>query len=254
MDFVAKRDLAARAARAAGNQMMKNAKDAAVFDKARHDVVTTMDLANENLLRDLLLAACPQDGFLGEETGTVEGREGMWIVDPIDGTNNFVHRLPYYVISVAWQFRGELCAGAVYNPVTGEMFCAAKGSGAYLNGKPIHVTGVDDPNHALINFSFGMRQQADFERTVRSIAKMGDVADFRRLGSAAYECCLVACGKSDGFFERGLHVYDFGAGAVILREAGGTVTGWPGEEDFLTTGNLLASNGKMHPYLTACLA
>ena len=157
MDFDAKRDLAAKAARAAGYQMM-HAHGARVFDKARHDLVTTMDVANEALLKEILLGACPQDGFLGEETGSVAGSGGTWIVDPIDGTNNFVHALSYYTISVGWQYRGEMCAGAVFNPVTNEMFAAAKGTGAYLNGKRIAVSETSDPNHALINFSFGLRR------------------------------------------------------------------------------------------------
>ena len=248
-----KADLAERAARAAGAMLEKH-DPFRVRRKAANDFVTEMDYRSEALIRETLLTACPEDAFFGEETGGATGGAGRWIVDPIDGTANFMRGHRLYTISIAYEQRGELVAGCVCCPGTDELFLAARGEGATLNGKPIHVSATADMGDALIHLGFGHRIPANRERTLRAFpALMEAVSDVRRTGTAAYDLCCVADGRSDGYAELGLNLYDYAAGYVILTEAGGAFSGWGEGEDGLKTGNLVASNGALHEGFRALL-
>lgn len=249
-----KAQLAAQVAREAG-EMIRTNRQFKVMDKAAHDFVTEMDYKSEQLIREKLLGACPEDEFFGEEGGGAASAQGRWIVDPIDGTGNYVKNIPMYTISIAYEYEGELVIGCVYAPAIDEMYIAVKGCGATCNGKPIHVSQVSDPRHAMYSVSFMVRYPEQKQRTLDTIGNlMSTCNDLRRTGSAAFDLCCAACGRTEGFIELGLFIYDIAAGIVILREAGGKVTGWSDDEDVLKTGNICASNGLTHDYLRSQLA
>ena len=225
--------------------------------KSAHDFVTQADRDTEAFLVSELSKQYPQDGFLGEETGEThvgQSDAGRWIIDPIDGTTNFIHGIPLYSISIAYEHAGQLVAGVVYAPGTDDLYVAARGMGAFHNGNPIHVSACGDPAQAVLGTSFAHRSPQFHAKNLRLLAGMlSQLNDFRRLGSAALDLCYVASGRTEGFFEVDLHIYDFAAGLVILEEAGGQVTGWPGEAHCTQTGNVLASNGLMHDWMTDCI-
>lgn len=235
-------ELAKCAAREAGQMLLKY-EEIHVDKKAQNDYVTDADRASENLIRKILLEACPEDGFYGEEGGiTGEGKQGMWVVDPIDGTTNFIHRLHPYTISIAYMVKGQPVAAAVYAPVTDEMFSACLGGGAYLNGKPIHASDVTDPKMLILGMSFSHRNAEYAARMFELIPRLCmKINDMRRLGSAAYDLCCVACGRYDAFIELNLLLYDIAAGVLIAREAGAVTSGWYEDKDLLETGHTLAA-------------
>ena len=253
MDLWQKLALAERVAREAGARLRAR-PDFRVEQKAVHDYVTDMDRQTEQLIRERILAACPEDDFFGEEFGETSGKRGQWVVDPIDGTTNYIHDLPSYAVSIAYRMDGELVLGCVYCPAQDEMFLAHKGGGATRNGQSIRVSDTKDPQAALVAVSFSHRHASDRARMMALIGAMHELNDMRRSGSAAYDLCMVACGRIDGYVELRLNLYDIGAGIVILREAGGTVSGWPGEADCAQTGNVLAGNGKINGYLAGKIA
>jgi len=247
MTYREKMELAVRAAYAAG-AMLKQYRNLHIDRKSKNDYVTDADRASEKLIRGMVLGTCPEDGFYGEESGVEGGnKRGMWVVDPIDGTTNFIHHIPPYTISVGYMMDGQPVAGAVYAPLTDEMFCACKDGGAYLNGKPIRVSDTTDPQSCVLGMSFAHRNPECSARMFELIPRLlPKINDMRRLGSAAYDLCCVAAGRSEGFMELGLSLYDYAGGYVILTEAGGKLTGWESGEDGLKVGNILASNGVLH--------
>ncbi len=248
MTILEKAALAEKAARASG-EMLEHHGAFKVKRKSENDFVTEMDVKSEMLIRDMVLTACPEDQFFGEETGGATQAAGRWVVDPIDGTSNFMRGQRLYTISIAYEHDGVLQIGCVYCPGTDELFLAVRGHGATLNGKPIHV--ADTPMHdAIVHLGFGHRVPANRERTLRLFPRlMCSVSDVRRTGSAAYDLCCAASGRSDAFVELGLNLYDYAAGCVILTEAGGRFTGWADGEDGIASGNILATNGTIHEEL-----
>ena len=248
MTLIEKAALAERAARASG-EMLEHHGAFKVRRKSENDFVTEMDYKSEALIRDMLLSACPEDTFFGEESGGPASAPGRWIVDPIDGTANYMRGQRLYTISIAYEHDGILQIGCVYCPGTDELFLAVRGQGATLNGRPIHVS--DTPlKDAIVHLGFGHRIPENRERTLAIFpALTRSVSDVRRSGSAAYDLCCVAAGHADAFMELGINLYDYGAGYVIVTEAGGRFTGWDEGEDGLVTGNPLATNGVIHEAL-----
>lgn len=249
MDLQQKLELAGRVARDAGQRLL-SCRDFRVERKAKHDYVTEMDQRTERFIREALLSVCPEDTFFGEEYGASgEGTTGgTWIVDPIDGTTNFIRDLPVYSVSIGYRLGGELVLGCVYWPVLDEVYLARKGHGATRNGEKIHVSDVADVDDAIVGITFCHRSETDHVRMMRLLNAIA-VGDVRRYGSAALDLCMIACGRQDAFVELGLNLYDIAAGIVILREAGGCAEGWPGQPDCEVTGNVLASNGRVNAYL-----
>ena len=201
------------------------------------DIVTFADRETEQFIRNRLADARPGDGFLGEESGAERGTSGLtWVVDPIDGTVNYAYGLPFYAVSIA-VVQGEpdpltwrALAGCVVNPVGGEVFTAAEGSGAHLDGKPIQVAPSVEPGQALFATGFSYtaeRRTAQASALARYIAS---VRDIRRIGVAALDLCYVAAGRLNAYAESGLNPWDQAAGVLIAREAGARVTGWDGGE------------------------
>lgn len=195
------------------------------------DVVTESDTAAEKLIRERLLSARPEDAILGEEGGSSDGGSGVrWLVDPIDGTVNYLYGIPQYAVSIAAQHDGDMVAGVVHNPVSGETWTATRGVGAYLNGQPIRESGCDRLDLALVATGFGYdagrraRQAAILQQILPS------VRDIRRAGAASLDLCAVAMGRVDGYYERGLGPWDLAAGALIAEESGAVVGGLAGAE------------------------
>ena len=253
MSFMEKARLAERAARAAG-EMLEHHGAFRVERKSENDFVTEMDRRSELLIREALLSESPEDGFFGEEFGGAAAVKGRWIVDPIDGTSNFMRGQRIYTISIAYEHDGILMIGCVYCPGTDELFLAAKGQGATLNGRPIHVSGTERLRDSLAHMGFGHRDPACLARTLPLFPRLiTALSDVRRSGTAAYDLCCVAAGRAEAFVELRLNLYDYAAGYVILNEAGGRFTGWEEGEDGLETGNLLATNGHVHEALRGML-
>ena len=248
-------ELAIKAALASG-KMLSEYAEIHVDKKAANDYVTDADKASEALIKNILLTACPEDAFLGEESGTTgDEKQGIWVVDPIDGTTNFIRKIPPYTISIAYVKDGQPRAAAVYAPLTNEMFSAYEGGGAFLNGEPIHASDTTDPGECILGMSFAHRHPAESAKMVVLIPRLlKQINDMRRLGSAAYDLCSVACGRYDAFIERKLYIYDIAAGVLIAREAGAVTCGWPDGEDCLLTGDTVAVTPGLKDWLLGELA
>ncbi len=245
--------LAGRAARASG-EMLEHHGKLRVQRKSENDFVTEMDFKSEQLLKEMLLGACPEDCFFGEETGGATVARGRWIVDPIDGTANFMRGQRLYTISIAYEQDGELVIGCVYCPGTDELFLAIRGEGATLNGKPIHVSATEKLRDSVVHIGLGHRNPELLAETETVFFPlMRAVSDIRRSGTAAYDLCCVAAGRAEAFIEQGLNLYDYAAGYVILTEAGGRMDGWHPWLDPLRTGALLAGNGRVNDGISAIL-
>lgn len=253
MTHLERMKLAGETALTAGKTLLKYT-DLQIDRKARNDYVTNADRASEKLIREALLSACPEDSFLGEESGGSSLHNGQWVVDPIDGTTNFIHGLHPYTVSIGYMENGRPSVGAVYAPLTDELFTAHLGGGAYLNGKRIHVSATAEPSACILGMSFAHRNPACADRMFRLLPKLAaNINDMRRLGSAAYDLCNVACGRYDAFIELNLNLYDVCAGVLIVREAGGVTGGWPNGEDCLISGDTIASTPALYEWLRAQL-
>ena len=223
-------ELAVEAATRAGSMLMNRPRDLGVTSKSTPtDVVTIMDKNSERLLEELLLGARPSDGILGEEGASVAGSSGVvWVVDPLDGTVNYLYDLPGWAVSVAARFDGETIAGCVYAPSINRTWSAARGMGAWLNGAAISCNEPVEFENSLIatGFSYSADERSVQGRIVQKL--LSQVRDIRRNGAAAVDLCHVASGSIDGYFERGLNPWDFAAGELIVREAGGVVSNLSG--------------------------
>ncbi len=245
-------DSAITAAQDAGKYILLQTKSSIrVSVKGLNDSVSDTDVAVEKLIFNYLREIYPGDRFLGEEQGERGGGNGgRWIIDPIDGTDNYIRSIPNYTVSIAYEdSSGSLSLGVVYNPVQNELFSALKDSGAFLNGKAINVSGITDPSSAV---SIIAPPRKSYERTSDYFRLMEDIflntRDVRRFGSAAQDLCYVACGRVDAYYEMGLFYYDIAAGMVILHEADGRYSSFSSSDNLLKNGNILATNGHLHDW------
>jgi myo-inositol-1(or 4)-monophosphatase len=226
-----------------------------VSRKGPSDFVSSADLKAEKTLFEELSKARPGYGFVMEERGAVEGTDktNRWLVDPLDGTSNFLHGIPHWAISIALEREGVLIAGVIYNPVRDELFWAEKGAGAYLNDKRLRVAARNDMRDALIATGTPFHGKPGHDVFLKEVELIiSKSAGIRRWGAAALDLAYVAAGRFDGYWERGLNVWDIAAGAVLVREAGGVVTE-PDGGDFMKTGAILASNNALAPKLQQTL-
>jgi myo-inositol-1(or 4)-monophosphatase len=248
-------ELAERIAREAGAQLREAFSGAAVDIQTKSsptDLVSAADVAAETLIREALLAARPDDGMLGEEGSDSPGTSGLrWIVDPLDGTTNFLHAVPHFAISIALERQGELVAGVIYDPIKDELFAAEKGAGAYVNDRRLRVSRRSDLATCLIATGIPVLdwpgRAKGFARQLERVADQ--VAGIRRLGTASLDLAYVAAGRFDGFWEYDLKAWDMAAGIVLVREAGGLVGRLEGDEDLLGRGTLIAANPAVYPRL-----
>jgi myo-inositol-1(or 4)-monophosphatase len=218
--------------------------------KSDKDLVTEADVAVEKFICSRIAERFPSHSILGEESGHTAGDDNCWIIDPIDGTTSFVHHQPFYSVSIALRQGGEITLGAVYAPVLGELFIAAKGQGAMLNGKPIRVSACERLSESVLGTGFACLRSDKQDNNLPVFNKlMPIIRGVRRFGSAAVDLCYVACGRLDGFWELNLNIYDIAAGKIILEEAGGVCTDF-GSGDKKICDEVLATNGKLHKPLS----
>lgn len=242
----------ARAAERAGRGLVRDfgeVEQLQVSRKGPADFVSTADFQAEKTIRAELAKARPAFGFVMEESAPTAPSEGTsrWIVDPLDGTTNFLHGVPHFAISIAVEQDGEIIAGVVYNPVTDELFWAEKGKGAFLNDRRIRVSARRNLSDALIATGLPFKGHGDPSRIRAELdAIMPQVAGIRRFGAAALDLAYVAAGRFDGFWEADLNPWDIAAGIVLVQEAGGYVTQIDGKRDPLNTGSVLAANPHLH--------
>lgn len=244
-------NIAVRAARAAGNLIARNIGQKDSFDissKNKDDLVTSIDKQCEKVIVDTLLKSYRNHGILAEEGGALGDpqSEYQWIIDPIDGTTNFVQDIGHCAVSIALRYAGKTEIGVVFDPLLNEMFTASRGNGAFLNGRRIRVGQRISLDGAIIGTAFPTRYRNRMSDYLQLFSSLIDsCADVRRMGSASLDLCYVACGRFDGYLEQGLKPWDFAAGDLIVREAGGIVTDFKGAPDFIKSGNIVTGNPKV---------
>jgi myo-inositol-1(or 4)-monophosphatase len=248
---------AIEAAKAAGKYARKNFGQLEVSHislKSRNDFVTDVDKKSEELAIRQIRRRFPYDAVLAEESGDHAGTgkksDRRWIIDPLDGTTNFIHSVPIFCTSVALEEDGELFCGAIYLPMSKELFTAERGRGAFMNNHRIHVTRNFQSKDLLLATGFPYRIENNLDATMGLFKDfLLESAGVRRPGSAAIDLAYTACGKFDGFWEIDLKSWDVAAGALIVKEAGGIVTDFKGQEGYLASGNIIASNGRIHAWM-----
>jgi myo-inositol-1(or 4)-monophosphatase len=254
-------NIAIKAARSAGAIINRASLDLdllKVNTKAPNDFVTEVDHAAEATIIDTLLGAYPGHGILAEESGRARGARDsdyVWIIDPLDGTTNFIHGLPTYAVSIGLAFRGQIQQAVVYDPARNDLFFASKGRGAFLNDKRLRVSKRTRIADALIGTGFPFRRGDDLSHYLRILETvMKSCAGVRRPGAAALDLCYVAAGWYDGFFETGLSPWDVAAGSLMVTEAGGLVGNFTGEAEFLHQREVVAGSPKIYGLLVQMLA
>lgn len=239
-------NIAIRAARTAGSVIVRQLDridSLEVKEKSRNDFVSEVDKRAEEIIIDTIHKAYPDHGILAEESGSQSGNEFVWIIDPLDGTTNFLHGFPQFAVSIAVQRKSRIEHGVVFDPLRQELFTASRGEGAQLDNRKIRVSRRSDLGAALLGTGFPFRNMATLDRFLDSLrAFIPRSAGVRRAGSAALDLAYVAAGRLDGFWEFGLSPWDMAAGALIIREAGGMVTDADGGDGFLDSGNIVAGN------------
>jgi myo-inositol-1(or 4)-monophosphatase len=254
-------NIAVKAARAAGSIINRAALDVerlTITAKGVNDFVTEVDQAAEKAVIETLLTAYPGHAILAEESGRAHGAkhsEYLWIIDPLDGTTNFIHGFPVYAVSIALAFRGKVEQAVVYDPTRNDLFVASKGRGAFLNDRRLRVSKRLRLSESLIGTGFPFRKGDNFQRYVEMFEQvMQHCAGVRRPGAAALDLCYVAAGWYDGFFETGLNPWDVAAGSLMITEAGGLIGNFTGEADFLYQREAVAGNPKVYGQLVQLLA
>ena len=243
--------IAIRAARSAGNQILRAVDSVGqlqIDQKGKNDYASEVDRQAESEIIRIISKAYPNHGFLAEESGRQNSdSDYIWVIDPLDGTTNFLHGFPQFAVSIALKNKGVLEVGVVYDPQRDELFTAERGGGAMLNNRRIRVTRQTSLTGSLLGTGFPFKKQQHLEPYLGMFrALFIDSAGIRRAGAAALDLAYVASGRLDGFWEIGLHEWDMAAGVLLIKEAGGVVTDFSFKDKFLESGNLIAGNPKMH--------
>ena len=228
-------------------------------EKMPNDFVTEVDQAAEQAIIEILTNAYPTHAILAEESGASanlnDDNENIWIIDPLDGTTNFMHGFPQYCVSIALQQRGQITQAVVYDPTRNDLFTASKGGGAYLNDKRLRVTKRDRMQDALIGTGFPFRNMQGLEEYIEMFRIMTQkCAGLRRPGAAALDLAYVAAGRLDGFFEKDLKPWDMAAGSLLITEAGGIVGTFAGESDYLYKDEVIAGTPKIFAQMVTALS
>ncbi|MEM7752193.1 MAG: inositol monophosphatase family protein [Pseudomonadota bacterium] len=240
-----------KAARAAGRSLAKDFREVEnlqVSSKGAGDFVSRADIAAEQIVRDTLMEARPNYGWVGEESGAVEGKDPTrrWIVDPLDGTTNFLHGQPHWAVSIALEHKGDLVSAVVFDPAKDEMFVAEKGQGAWFNGTRLRVSDRTRLIESVFATGLPFGGRDGLPETLQDLARvLPTCAGVRRYGAAALDLTYVAAGRYEGYWERGVKEWDIAAGTLIVREAGGFVEGIEAGSDPLATRDILAGNGSI---------
>ena len=242
-------NIAISAARQAGKIMSRNlAKidSLSIQSKQKNDYVCEVDHMAEQEVIKTIRRAYPQHGILAEESGHSDGDEYQWIIDPLDGTTNYLRGFPHYSVSIAMRHKQRLEIGVIYDPFKDELFCAARGDGATLNERKIRVSQLAGFEGALLGTGFPFRENQNIDSYLATLREMMlHASGIRRAGSAALDLAYVAAGRLDGFWEFGLNIWDIAAGCLIVQEAGGLVGDHLGEHSYLDSGNIVVANPKL---------
>jgi len=244
-------NIAVRAARSAGNvitRAFEQPDKIEIESKGTNDFVTNVDISAEQAIIETLQKSYPDHGIISEEYGVIEGKDKdfQWIIDPLDGTTNFVKGIPHFAISIALKVKGKLDQAVVYDPIRGELFTASRGKGAQLNGFRIRVKQSKDLNGAVLATGFPFKKKQHLDAYMNMFKSLFvKTADMRRAGSAALDLAYVAAGRVDGFFEIGLKPWDTAAGELLIIEAGGLVTDFTGGHNHSKSGNIVASSPRL---------
>jgi len=246
-------DVALEAAKLSGKVLMASygrLKNSQIRTKSKNDFVTEIDKKSERLIIATIKKHFPDHAIQGEESGVTHGKGTLWIIDPLDGTSNYIHSLPIFSVSIGIRQNHQMKAAVIYDPMHQETFWAKKNEGAYLNNKRIHVTQVSLLSNALMATGIPFRARDRFDEYMRSFHQISlGCVGLRRYGSAALDLAYVACGRFDGFWELDLSPWDIAAGSLIVQEAGGIITDLWGKENYMKNGDTLASNGLIHQAL-----
>ncbi len=254
-------NVAIEAARRAGQIILeyrKHLQSIQVLEKAQHDFVTKVDrLAEEEIIKTIH-AAFPKHGFLAEESGGELNNDYIWVIDPLDGTTNYIYGLPHFSVSIALWHKDKFEHAVVYDPLRKDLFSASYGKGAFLNGNPIQVSTRQNLQSSLLGTGFPFRELSHLtEYTQIFTVLLPQCAGIRRLGSAALDLAYIAAGRLDGFWEFGLYPWDIAAGVLLIKEAGGIITNFHGQENYLNHDNIIAGNPGIYnailPIIQSCL-
>ncbi|WP_078000030.1 inositol-1-monophosphatase [Edwardsiella tarda] len=252
-------NIAVRAARKAGNLIAKSYETPDAVEasqKGSNDFVTNVDRDAEHLIIETIRKSYPQHTIISEECGELlgEDHEIQWVIDPLDGTTNFIKRLPHFSVSIAVRIKGRTEVAVVYDPMRNELYTATRGQGAQLNGYRLRTGQAKDLNGTILATGFPFKVKHHATTYIKMVDKLfTQCADFRRTGSAALDLAYVAAGRVDGFFEIGLKPWDFAAGELLVREAGGLVTDFVGGHGYLASGNVVAGNPRVVKSLLGAL-
>lgn len=244
-------DTAIKAARLAGLAILDNLGRISKRDislKLASDFVTSVDRESERIIIGTIKESFPYHLILAEESIKESAGEAYrWIIDPLDGTTNYIHGYPVFSVSIALEYKGEIILGVTLDPLRNDLFLAEKGAGAFLNGHPIRVSEIKEIKESLITTGFPFRKKEMIDPYLKLFKNLFlKVSDLRRAGSAALDLAYLACGRCDGFFEIGLSPWDIAAGSLLIEEAGGVVTDFGGGTDYILTGNIVAGNPAVH--------
>ncbi|RJT46062.1 inositol-1-monophosphatase [Rahnella woolbedingensis] len=243
--------IAVRAARKAGNLIAKHYETPDSVEstqKGTNDFVTNVDRDAEHMIIDVIRKSYPKHTIISEECGELEGedKDVQWIIDPLDGTTNFVKRFPHFAVSIAVRIKGRTEVAVVYDPMRNELFTATRGQGAQLNGYRLRGTNAKDLDGTILATGFPFKAKQHAASYMKVVGKLfTECADFRRTGSAALDLAYVAAGRVDGFFEIALKPWDFAGGELLVRESGGVVTDFVGGHNHFSSGNIVAGNPRV---------
>ncbi|HRE31014.1 MAG TPA: inositol monophosphatase family protein [Candidatus Berkiella sp.] len=245
-------NIAIKAARSAGKMILRaqdTAESLTVIEKGHHDYASQVDKAAEEIIIDTIKRAYPQHTILGEEHGLIEGsdEDTQWIIDPLDGTTNFLHGFPQFCVSIGVKQLDKIQHGVVYDPIRDELFSATRGQGVQMNGRRLRVSNLEKIDSALLGTGFPFREFSNLDQYLTFFkALIPHCAGIRRAGAAALDLAYVAAGRLDGFWEFGLKPWDVAAGSLFIQEAGGWVTTIEGNPEFLNAKSILAAPPKIH--------
>ncbi|MGE3920288.1 MAG: inositol monophosphatase family protein [Gammaproteobacteria bacterium] len=246
-------NIAMKAARRAGEIIVRafdRIELVQATEKHPHDYVTEVDQRSEQAIIEIIQQNYPTHAIIAEESGEHQGSDFTWIIDPLDGTNNFVHGIPHFSVSIAIKHKERLEHGVIYDPLRDELFYTSRGEGVYLNDRRLRVRNNQALEKAIITTGLPFRNHDMLKRYLTEFTEVASaVADMRRLGSAALDLAYVAAGRVDGYFEHALKSWDIAAGILMVKEAGGMVTDTQGGETYLQTGDIAAANPKLLPKL-----